>query len=349
MDRCRLSLPADRNRFLESIRRTRRTASHDCLVGISGGADSTRVLYSMVKDYGLKVQAFTFDNGFLSNEALQNIACIVDDLEVDHFFYSMPDDLQEKVYHLVLKRLGTPCFACSSLTYISSVHQAVIRRIPLVIHGRDPAQLFKEFHSRSFDPFLPFLLGNLKTFDACSNRKMMLRALGKALSLLSWGLDRNSRRRIRDEVFPLEFSSPGRIPPEVFPEFLGYFVFHPYESGEGEDRAPFTRLSSHADCMVHDAAEYLRKRVAGCTLAEAETAAGLRLGMIDRNTAGERMSLFSEAADLPLESLACLGTAAGLSSGWEEDAVSSARRRYRWMKPALRLRSLLHPENTDVR
>ena len=45
------------------------TYDYDAAVGFSGGKDSTYVLYKLVKEYKLKVKAYTLDNGFMSPES----------------------------------------------------------------------------------------------------------------------------------------------------------------------------------------------------------------------------------------------------------------------------------------
>ena len=57
--------------FLKKIKNTGH--KYDAAVGFSGGKDSTYVLYKLVKQYGLKVKAFTLDNGFMSPEAKDKI------------------------------------------------------------------------------------------------------------------------------------------------------------------------------------------------------------------------------------------------------------------------------------
>lgn len=46
---------------------------YDCLVPLSGGKDSTYVLYLVTKVYKLRTLAVTLDNGYLSDLAKENI------------------------------------------------------------------------------------------------------------------------------------------------------------------------------------------------------------------------------------------------------------------------------------
>lgn len=56
----------------------------DCIVLFSGGRDSSFVLHQLVKVYKMRVLAYTFDNGLLSEEAKLNIKSAVEKLKVDH-------------------------------------------------------------------------------------------------------------------------------------------------------------------------------------------------------------------------------------------------------------------------
>ena len=70
--------------FEQRIEGVREKYVYDAAVGISGGKDSVYVLYSLVKDYGLHVKAFTMNNGFLSTKARENIDRVVSQLGVEH-------------------------------------------------------------------------------------------------------------------------------------------------------------------------------------------------------------------------------------------------------------------------
>ena len=65
----------------------RKNRIYDALVPLSGGKDSTYILYLAKKVYGLNVLAYTFDNGFLTDFALKNIKSALEILNVDHIFW----------------------------------------------------------------------------------------------------------------------------------------------------------------------------------------------------------------------------------------------------------------------
>lgn len=75
-----LRLLADR------IKAAGRGKEYDCIVGVSGGVDSTYVAY-LVKQYGLRPLAIHFDNGWNSELAVKNIERVLRKLDIDLHTY----------------------------------------------------------------------------------------------------------------------------------------------------------------------------------------------------------------------------------------------------------------------
>jgi N-acetyl sugar amidotransferase len=59
---------------------------YDCIIGVSGGVDSTYVSY-LVKEYGLRPLAIHFDNGWNSELAVSNIEKVLDILDIELMTY----------------------------------------------------------------------------------------------------------------------------------------------------------------------------------------------------------------------------------------------------------------------
>jgi hypothetical protein len=68
-------------RTLDAFRRP--DSEYDCLVGLSGGRDSSYILLKLVKDYGMKVLAVNYENPFTVPEAKANIENAIKALNVD--------------------------------------------------------------------------------------------------------------------------------------------------------------------------------------------------------------------------------------------------------------------------
>src|SRR5215510_883582 len=65
--------------LIENVKAAGRGKEYDCVIGVSGGVDSTYVAY-MVKQLGLRPLAVHLDNGWNSELAVDNIAKILDRL-----------------------------------------------------------------------------------------------------------------------------------------------------------------------------------------------------------------------------------------------------------------------------
>ncbi|PWG05526.1 N-acetyl sugar amidotransferase [Polaribacter aquimarinus] len=71
------------NQLSQKIKIKSRSNKYDCIVGVSGGTDSTYLLYYVVKILKLKPLAVHFDNGWNSDIAVKNIKNATNKLGVD--------------------------------------------------------------------------------------------------------------------------------------------------------------------------------------------------------------------------------------------------------------------------
>lgn len=70
----------------DRMKRAGRGRGYDCIIGVSGGVDSTYVAY-LVKQMGLRPLAVHFDNGWNSELAVSNIEKVLKRLQIDLFTY----------------------------------------------------------------------------------------------------------------------------------------------------------------------------------------------------------------------------------------------------------------------
>ena len=71
------------NEFINLIRAAGNNKGYDCIIGLSGGIDSSYLAYILVKEFGLKPLAVHVDNGWNSEKAVSNIFNIVNKLGID--------------------------------------------------------------------------------------------------------------------------------------------------------------------------------------------------------------------------------------------------------------------------
>jgi N-acetyl sugar amidotransferase len=74
------------DRITSSIKKSGRNQNYNCIIGVSGGVDSTYVAY-LTKNLGLNPLAIHFDNGWNSELAVKNIEKTLDKLGIDLYTY----------------------------------------------------------------------------------------------------------------------------------------------------------------------------------------------------------------------------------------------------------------------
>lgn len=72
--------------LVKKIKKSGKNSDYDCIIGVSGGVDSTYVAY-LTKQLGLRPLAIHFDNGWNSELAVSNIEKTLDKLSIDLYTY----------------------------------------------------------------------------------------------------------------------------------------------------------------------------------------------------------------------------------------------------------------------
>jgi amino acid adenylation domain-containing protein len=115
-------------------------AEYDCMMLLSGGKDSTYALASLA-DMGLKVLAFTLDNGYISQGALDNAQRVCRALGVDHVFGRT--DAMNAIFVDSLERHYNVCNGCFKTIYTLSTKIALEKKIPIIVTGLSRGQFFE--------------------------------------------------------------------------------------------------------------------------------------------------------------------------------------------------------------
>ncbi len=223
---------------------------YDALVPLSGGKDSTFILHLAVNVYKLKVLTMTYDNGFLSPLALENIQKAVKISGVKHLFFRPDANIQKKVYGGMLLQSGDFCGACDIATKASIWKTAVENSIPLVLYGTSPLEE---------DSFIP---DSIQDIARC---KYILKKQG--------GLSDDAIRQFLIypglNLFKLSlYKKMGVFPKEVRPLF---FIKNPGDKEMGETIAASLgwkddtnrEYSKHFDCTAEPLTNYIRHKIYG--------------------------------------------------------------------------------------
>ena len=140
----------DLSALITTIKQQRR-GDYDALVLVSGGKDSTYTLCKLV-DLGLKVYALTLDNGFISDQAKQNIDYVCGALGVDHHHATTPH--MNAIFADSLERHSNVCDGCFKTIYNLSLKFAADHDIDYIFTGLSRGQLFEtRFNIELFSEF----------------------------------------------------------------------------------------------------------------------------------------------------------------------------------------------------
>ena len=98
--------------MIEKIKKDGKGRDHDCLIGLSGGADSSYVTYLAKEKFGLRPMLFHVDAGWNSQEAVNNIEMLVDGLGLDLYTevidWTEMQDLQLAFFKAQVPHVDTP-------------------------------------------------------------------------------------------------------------------------------------------------------------------------------------------------------------------------------------------------
>jgi N-acetyl sugar amidotransferase len=123
--------------LVAEIKAAGRDCDYDCVVGASGGVDSTYVAY-LTKDLGLRALVVHCDNGWNSELAVKNIENIVKKLDFDLFTYVINWDEFKDLQMSYLKASVVDIEALTDHAITASLFQVAARhRIKYILSGEN--------------------------------------------------------------------------------------------------------------------------------------------------------------------------------------------------------------------
>ncbi len=124
---------AEVERIAAGIRKEGRGRDFDCIIGMSGGIDSSYLVYLAKEELGLRPLVFHVDAGWNSQEAVNNIERIVDRLNLDLFTevidWEEMRDLQLAYFRAGVPHIDTPQDHAFFATMYNFAEQHGIRHI----------------------------------------------------------------------------------------------------------------------------------------------------------------------------------------------------------------------------
>lgn len=142
IEKKRIEWEVDLERVLQDCRGH---GEYDCLLSLSGGKDSIYLLHKLVKEYRLKVLAYTSDFD-IPPIALANIQRAVKKLNVDHMVDRPSREFYKKFIRYLLKNqksegaVYTVCYFWLDIREGDTLKLALKKKIPLILAGYSPGQ-----------------------------------------------------------------------------------------------------------------------------------------------------------------------------------------------------------------
>lgn len=129
------------------ISENRGKAQYDCVVGFSGGKDSTYLLWKLKNEYNLNILAVVVDHGFFPSITAENIDIVQRKLKIDVMKYSINSGFMERFFKYKFENYTTKaifdnvCADCSNILEGNVIKIAAKMNIPLVFIGLSPEQV----------------------------------------------------------------------------------------------------------------------------------------------------------------------------------------------------------------
>jgi hypothetical protein len=302
---------------LQSGRRSQSPA--DCLVGVSGGKDSSYVLFQLKQKFGMRVEAFTYVHEAMSEYALQNAREICRALGVKQHLVSLPGNEHVDTFVAFFEawlRSGSsdPFVAAAACAACKHIHRlgtrlASERGIPMAVWSDCPLE----------NP--PFIRGDRFDRSPTSHRRLTRMAARTGQRLLMDGGFRGAfLKHLSTCVYGGLSLRPGGPYFRLRYPNVGQIHYFDYCRWDREEILSALRAHTpwavpaaltndwHADCQLHVLREYAFQRMLATTATDAHLSNLVRCGMMTREQGWRELvrTKASQAAQLP-EVLSQLG------------------------------------------
>jgi len=263
---------------------------YDCLIPLSGGKDSTFALYICSKIYGMKCLCVTFDNGFFSDYAQENIKNAIAATDADHIYYKINRKTLLGLYGLFLKKCGNLCPVCMRGIAVCTQMMMTKFRIPMIVTGDGHRITYSAFISELFEG------GGLSFFrEVLKGEPLSDQARPLLQNPYPWNMKKVAR--IASDLFKLPHAVPPFIMLWDYVDTPSKEMYQLLETEMGWKRRD--EHDEHSDCHLDNVVVYIqRTKFPELTTTTLKNAARVRWGQLDR---ADAIRIEEEALQQPLE------------------------------------------------
>jgi Queuosine biosynthesis protein QueC len=272
----------------------REGTSADCLVGLSGGKDSTYALLKLKEEFNMRVEAFTYIHEGSTTFSMENAKNICKKLNIKHHIVSLDKQTHLKTFigffEAWLKapsptRAAMTCVACKHL-HILGLKIAEKRNIPMIVWSSTPLEV---------PPFVAIkrYADNKKSKNA-SNAKssiLLLNEIVKSKGFLTTFIKYFKTcyygcLAVSPESVFLKKRFPG-ITPVLFYQYHNWDpkLIKNYIREKIDWKIPGDKEDWHSDCLFHYFKDYMFISMMGASYYDAFLSNQIRYGLISREEA----------------------------------------------------------------
>jgi len=177
---------------------------YDCVIPVSGGKDSHRLVYEMKVKMGMNPLLITVGDPFTKTEAgLKNYRNLGETFGCDHIQFDLSIDLFRRVTRIAFEEMGNPLKFVEAAIYTVPLKMALKFGIPLIVYGENSAY---EYGTTVQD--------NYSANETISQ-------IFKAIDVDFW-LQRGVSRKEVNAIIPPTDEELNKVKPEVI--FMSYFT-----------------------------------------------------------------------------------------------------------------------------
>jgi hypothetical protein len=286
-------------KFLEVIGRYRNgPGKYDCMVALSGGRDSTYVLWYAARKLGLRTLACFVDNGFVPEQTHKNVRTATERLGVD-LVIKKHDLVARSAGHTMKSWMRRPtpgmipllCAGCTLGLRVALMEAARDNDIKMMLYGvGEPEQSFAEKYMNP-DPNGAITKKSLAMgfFSEIAGNPTYVLSPGAVVSYAREFLFRWSRPYQRRVVKGIQPPDLVQVEPFYYMKWDEDEIMSVITGELGWERCPHTENAWRADCTIAIFKNYLYNETVGFSKVEELLSNLVRYDMISREEAVERL------------------------------------------------------------
>lgn len=127
---------AEFERLLDEIKAAGRGKKYDCIIGVSGGTDSSYMVHQAIHEWGLRPLAVHYDNTWNSAIATQNIARVLLPLDVDLYTHVVNNEEADDIFRAFFRASVAEIEAATDLALAEVMYRAAWKyKVRYVLEG----------------------------------------------------------------------------------------------------------------------------------------------------------------------------------------------------------------------